>query len=87
MSTGIYLDDVPPGRYGVQPLRAMLQAAGVTLEDAAPAVGVTPEFLSMVTNGRSRPSLPVAARLARLVGSPIEECFSASMLGLPRRRR
>ena len=67
--------------------KVLLADARVTHERAAQALGVTPTFISLVVNGRSRPSLQNAARLAKLVGRTIEECFTPQMLGLAKQRR
>lgn len=78
-----------PGPYGVQPLKRLLREAGMTHEAAASDLGVSTQFVTTVVNGYSRPSLPNAAKLAQLVGRPIEECFNSRMLGLgkPRKNR
>jgi len=75
------------GDYGVQPLKGMLSEKGVTQAEAAKAVGRTVGSLSQIVNGVARPTLPVAAQLARLVGRPIEELFTPKMLGLSQRRQ
>ena len=75
-----------PGPFGIQPAKALLQEAGIAQEDAATAVGVSREYVNMILNGSSRPSLPVAAGLAELLGRPIEAIFTRKMLGLGRRR-
>ncbi|HVB27595.1 MAG TPA: helix-turn-helix transcriptional regulator [Mycobacteriales bacterium] len=75
-----------PGALGIQPLKQLLVEAGITHEQAAEALGVGANFISLVVNGRSRPSLQNAARLAKLVDRPIEEIFTAQMLGTARWR-
>jgi transcriptional regulator with XRE-family HTH domain len=71
-----------PGPYGLQPLRALLGAAGMTQSHAAAAARLPQVFVRRVLAGDVRPTIEQAVLLARLVDRPIEECFSEEMLGL-----
>lgn len=61
-------------------LRAVRQQRGMTLEELAEATGLTKSYLSKVERQRSTPSIAVAMKLARALGSMSHNCF-------PRTRR
>lgn len=77
-----------PGPYGIQPAKSLLRAAGITHAQAAESLAVSTQWVTMLVNGQTRPSLTKAAQLARLLGAPIEACFTSAMLGVkPARKR
>lgn len=65
-----------PGASGVQPVKDLLHRSGITHAQAAAVAGCTQQHLTAVVNGQERPSVAVAARLARAVGRPIGACFT-----------
>ena len=69
-----------PGIYGDQPLRELLRERGLTHAEAAEAVGISTHMVTQLCAGSTRASLQTAAKLVRLLGAPIEEVFSPSML-------
>ena len=71
-----------PGRWGRQPLRMMLEGAGIAPADAARHLGAAVSSVDRVLHGDARPSLARAAALAFLVGAPIADCFTEELLGL-----
>jgi len=48
-------------------IRKLRKETGLTQEDLADKVNVTPQHLCYIENGRRRPSLPLARRLARVL--------------------
>ena len=74
--------EAKPGKWGSQPLKQILQDEGLTHAVAAEAVGCSTNQITMLVNGQTTPSLPLAGKIARLVGRPIEDLFSPSMLGV-----
>lgn len=60
-----------------QIIRQARLAAGLTLEDVATRVGVTPGALSHIESGRRLPYPQNAARIAEVLGLPAEEILSA----------
>ncbi len=76
-----------PGASGVQPMKELLHRSGITHAQAAAVAGCTQQHLTAVVNGQERPSVVVAARLARAVGRPIGACFTAPDAPVPVRER
>jgi DNA-binding XRE family transcriptional regulator len=74
--------EAKPGRYGTQPLKEILREERITHAAAAEAIGTSTHLITQLSNGQTSASLQTAAKLARLVGRPIEELFSPSMLGV-----
>ncbi|MEU0335484.1 XRE family transcriptional regulator [Streptomyces sp. NPDC006193] len=63
-------DDLP----GVAPrLRALRRRAGLTLEAAARAAGLSPAHLSRLETGQRQPSLPMLLALARVYGTTVSD--------------
>lgn len=56
-------------------IRALRKAAGLTQEDLARALGVTRQTISAIENDKYDPTLGLAMRLGRLLGTPVEEIF------------
>ncbi|MEU6283311.1 XRE family transcriptional regulator [Streptomyces sp. NPDC047028] len=54
-------------------LRALRRRAGLTLEAAAQAAGLSPAHLSRLETGRRQPSLPMLLGLARIYGTTVAE--------------
>jgi transcriptional regulator with XRE-family HTH domain len=52
-------------------VRLMRTASGMKQKDVARKVGVTPNYLSLVENGRREPSVSLLKGLARVLGVPI----------------
>ena len=50
--------------------------AGLTQEELAKATGVSRQTVNSIEKGRYIPSLPLALKLARLFGRPVEEIFT-----------
>ena len=48
---------------------------GLTQADLAAALGVSRQTVISIENGRYLPSLPLAFRIARLFGVPLEQLF------------
>lgn len=65
---------------GPQPVRRLLDERGLTISEAALAIGVTFAKLQAPVTGRSRPSDEVRAKLPALLGVPLEDLFSAESL-------
>ena len=57
-------------------IRALRKAAGLTQEDLARALGVTRQTINAIENDKYDPTLGLAMRLGRLLGTPVEEIFS-----------
>lgn len=53
-------------------LRAYLQATGTTQEQLAAMVGVRQGLISKYVRGEQTPRLPMALRLSKLTGVPLE---------------
>lgn len=56
-------------------IRALRKAAGLTQEDLARALGVTRQTINAIENDKYDPTLGLAMRLGRLLGTPVEEIF------------
>jgi putative transcriptional regulator len=56
-------------------LRLLRAERGWSQEELGGRVGVSRQAINAVETGRYDPSLPLAFRLARLFGCPIEEIF------------
>ena len=56
-------------------VRERRSAVGLTQADLAAAVGVSRQTVISIENGRYLPSLPLAFRLARVFGVPLERLF------------
>lgn len=56
-------------------IRALRKAAGLTQEDLAQALGVTRQTINAIENDKYDPTLGLAMRLGRLLGTPVEEIF------------
>lgn len=54
-----------------------------TQEDLANRVGTSRQTINSIETGKYDPSLPLAFKLARLFGRPIEEIFEADRDGTP----
>jgi putative transcriptional regulator len=74
--------EAKPGKWGLQPLKTIIRATGTTNAKVAAAVGCSTNQITMLANGQTTPSLPLAGRIARHFGLHIEELFSPSMLGV-----
>ncbi|MBZ8120544.1 MULTISPECIES: helix-turn-helix transcriptional regulator [Bacillus cereus group] len=48
---------------------------GITQEDLALKVGITRAYLSNLENGKYKPSLDVALRIAKILESTVEKIF------------
>lgn len=56
-------------------IRALRKAAGLTQEDLARALGVTRQTINAIENDKYDPTLGLAMRLGRLLGTPVEGIF------------
>lgn len=56
-------------------IRALRKAAGLTQEDLARTLGVTRQTINAIENDKYDPTLGLAMRLGRLLGTPVEEIF------------
>ncbi|SDL83092.1 putative transcriptional regulator [Franzmannia pantelleriensis] len=56
-------------------IRALRKARQLTQADLAEAMGVSRNTINSIEVGRYVPSLPLALRLARFFGKPVEEVF------------
>lgn len=56
-------------------IRALRKAAGLTQEDLARALGVTRQTINAIENDKYDPTLGLAMRLGRLLGTPVEAIF------------
>jgi putative transcriptional regulator len=56
-------------------VRALRQRRGWSQEDLAKALGVSRQSVNAVENGRYIPSLPLALKLGRVFGEPVEAMF------------
>lgn len=59
-------------------LRALREARGWTQADLAARLGVSRQTVNAIETGKYDPSLPLAFRIARLFGRPIESIFKDS---------
>lgn len=57
-------------------IRELRKAQGYRQEDLAEAVGVTRQTIIAIENNKYDPSLELAMRLARLLGTPVEDLFT-----------
>ena len=56
-------------------IRTLRKAAGLTQEDLARTLGVTRQTINAIENDKYDPTLGLAMRLGRLLGTPVEEIF------------
>lgn len=56
-------------------IKALRKARGYRQEDLAAALGVTRQTIIAIENDKYDPSLPLAMRLARYLGTTVEELF------------
>ena len=56
-------------------LRVLRAERGWSQQDLAERLGVSRQSVNAVETGRYDPSLPLAFRIARLFGAPIEDIF------------
>lgn len=56
-------------------IRPLRKAAGLTQEDLARALGVTRQTINAIENDKYDPTLGLAMRLGRLLGTPVEAIF------------
>ncbi|MFJ3304271.1 helix-turn-helix domain-containing protein [Streptomyces sp. NPDC086549] len=69
-------DDLP----AVAPqLRSLRRRAGLTLEAAARAAGLSPAHLSRLETGQRQPSLPMLLALARIYGTTVSELLGETV--------
>lgn len=57
-------------------LKALRTARGWSQGELAEALGVSRQTINALETGRYDPSLPLAFKIARLFGKPIEEIFA-----------
>jgi transcriptional regulator with XRE-family HTH domain len=62
-------------------LRALRRRAGLTLEAAARAAGLSPAHLSRLETGNRQPSLPMLLALARVYGTTVSELLGETVAG------
>ncbi|MHC3471342.1 helix-turn-helix domain-containing protein [Streptomyces sp. 7R007] len=60
-------------------LRALRRRAGLTLEAAARAAGLSPAHLSRLETGQRQPSLPMLLGLARIYGTTVSELLGETV--------
>lgn len=56
-------------------MRELRIGRGLTQADFAAGLGVSRQTVISIENGRYTPSLPLAFRIARLFGAPLERIF------------
>ncbi|MBF7054097.1 helix-turn-helix transcriptional regulator [Halomonas sp. KAO] len=56
-------------------IRVLREAQGLTQADLADTLGVSRNTINSIEVGRYVPSLPLALKLARFFGKPVEEVF------------
>ena len=56
-------------------IRELRKAAGMRQEDLAEYLGVTRQTVIAIENDKYEPSLALAMRMARLLGTTVEELF------------
>ncbi|MFV0132557.1 helix-turn-helix domain-containing protein [Streptomyces sp. HMX87] len=73
--------DGPAGTVSVvaPQLRALRRRAGLTLEAAARAAGLSPAHLSRLETGQRQPSLPMLLALARIYGTTVSELLGETV--------
>lgn len=59
-------------------IRALREQRGLTQEDLAKLLGVTRQTVNAIENDKYNPTLPLAFKLARVCGEPIEALFEYS---------
>ena len=59
-------------------IRELRKAAGMRQEDLAEYLGVTRQTVIAIENDKYDPSLALAMRMARLLGTTVEELFRLS---------
>jgi putative transcriptional regulator len=59
-------------------VREQRSELGLTQAEVAEALGVSRQTVISIENGRYLPSLPLAFRIARLFGVPLEQMFEPS---------
>jgi len=64
------------GRRGKTRIRELRAKAGLTQEELAREVGVRRETIVFLEQGKYNPSLKLAYKVARVLGTPIEEVFT-----------
>jgi transcriptional regulator with XRE-family HTH domain len=60
-------------------LRSLRRRAGLTLEAAARAAGLSPAHLSRLETGQRQPSLPMLLALARIYGTTVSDLLGESV--------
>ena len=60
-------------------LKTLRKTIGYTLDDMAKYTGLSKSYVWELENGRSEPSLRVAANLSEVLGTPIERLAAALM--------
>ncbi len=65
-------------------VRARREARGWSQGDLAERLGVSRQTVNAIETGKYDPSLPLAFRIARLFGEPIEELFTPDPPGRSR---
>ncbi|MEU6574728.1 XRE family transcriptional regulator [Streptomyces sp. NPDC046805] len=60
-------------------LRSLRRRAGLTLEAAARAAGLSPAHLSRLETGQRQPSLPMLLALARIYGTTVSELLGETV--------
>lgn len=56
-------------------IRALREQLGLTQDDLAKRLGVTRQTVNAIENDKYNPTLPLAFKLARLFGQPVEVIF------------
>ena len=56
-------------------VRSLREARGLTQLALCEAVQMSRQTLSAIEAGRSEPSVAIALAIARVLGTPLEECF------------
>ncbi len=54
-------------------LKRLIKQSGLSQGEVAELLGITETYLSMLVNGKRKPSGPLAAEIASLLGTTIEE--------------
>jgi hypothetical protein len=67
-------------KFGVQPGKLILRAAGFSIADAALSMGVKQTHLHGALDGNIRPNEVVLHKLPKLVQRPVEELFTHEVL-------
>lgn len=58
-------------------IRELRKERGLSQAEVAAALGVSRQTVISIENGRYLPSLPLAFRIARYFGSPLESIFAS----------